>query len=629
MLLNRIQKENDIKKIAQADWGRLAAEIRRFLIRHIAKTGGHLASNLGTVELTMALHLFLDLPQDKLIWDVGHQSYTHKILTGRQDGFKTLRTYGGMSGFPKYKESPCDAFDTGHASTSLSAGLGYAMAAQLMRRRERIVAVIGDGALTGGMAFEALNNATKCKRNYIMVLNDNTMSIAPNVGGISSYLGEVRTAKGYVDLKQRVEHALSALPGGKRLTGQIRKTKNGIKQLLIPGMLFENLGITYLGPIDGHDIRRMLKVLHEAEQVKGPVLIHVLTTKGKGYEVAENQPEKYHGITPFDPETGKVTKPSNSFSGPSYTALFAEALLEEGKRLPKLLGITAAMPQGTGMDVYAKAYPQRVFDVGIAEEHAVTFAGGLARAGMLPVVAIYSSFLQRAYDQLIHDICIQNLHVIFAVDRSGLVGNDGETHQGLFDTVMLCSIPQMTVLAPKNGVELKQMLHYAIHAHHGPIALKYPRGEASGCLPQFQAPIEYGRSEVLYREAQIALVAIGNMVAVADEVRQRLKAMDYQVSLVNMRFLKPLDKTVLDELAEDHQLIVTMEESLAYGGLGDQVRVHYQDRQQSTLSVLPIAIEDSFVEHGDVPSLQEELAIDADGVTARVVEAYLNRKERN
>lgn len=629
MLLNRIQKENDIKKIAPADWGRLAAEIRRFLIRHIAKTGGHLASNLGTVELTMALHLFLDLPQDKLIWDVGHQSYTHKILTGRQEGFKTLRTYGGMSGFPKYKESVCDAFDTGHASTSLSAGLGYAMAAQLMRRKERIVAVIGDGALTGGMAFEALNNATKCKRNYIMVLNDNTMSIAPNVGGISSYLGEVRTAKGYVDLKQRVEHVLSALPGGKRLTGQIRKTKNGIKQLLIPGMLFENLGITYLGPIDGHDIRRMLKVLHEAEQVKGPVLIHVLTTKGKGYEMAEHHPEKYHGITPFDPETGKVTKPSNSFSGPSYTAIFAEAMLEEGKRLPTLLGITAAMPQGTGMDVYAKAYPQRVFDVGIAEEHAVTFAGGLARAGMLPVVAIYSSFLQRAYDQLIHDICIQNLHVIFAVDRSGLVGNDGETHQGLFDTAMLCSIPNMTVLAPKNGAELKQMLHFAIYHHDGPIALKYPRGEASECLAQFQTPIEYGRSEVPYREAQIALVAIGNMVAVASEVRRRLKEMDLQVSLVNMRFLKPLDTTVLDELAEDHELIVTLEESLAYGGLGDQVRVHYQNRQQCTPTVLPIAIEDSFVEHGDVTSLQEELAIDATGVTARIVEAYLNRKERN
>ncbi len=625
MLLERIQKENDIKQIPEKEWRKLAAEIRRFLIRHIAKTGGHLASNLGTVELTMALHLFLELPKDKLIWDVGHQSYTHKILTGRQAGFTTLRSYGGMSGFPKHKESDCDAFDTGHASTSLSAGLGYAMAAQLTRRRERIVSVIGDGALTGGMAFEALNNATKLRRNFIMVLNDNTMSIAPNVGGISSYLGEVRTAKQYVELKNRVVQALSDLPGGKNLINQLRKTKNGIKQLLIPGMLFENLGITYLGPIDGHDIKRMLKILHEAEQVKGPVLIHVITKKGKGYEIAESQPELYHGITPFDPETGKVTKPSNSFLGPSYTTVFAEAMVEEGKTLPTLVGITAAMPQGTGLDIYARQYPSRVFDVGIAEEHAVTFAGGLAMAGMIPVVAIYSSFLQRAYDQIIHDICIQNLHVIFAVDRSGLVGNDGETHQGLFDTAMLCSVPNMIVLAPKNGRELKEMLHFAVHQIHGPVAIKYPRGEAAVCLQEFQAPLVTGRSEVLYRETQIALLAVGHMVPVAEAVRRRLKDMDYQVSLVNMRFIKPWDTTVCEALAADHSLIVTMEESLAFGSLGEQIAVHYQQQGIRT-EILPIAISDCFVEHGDVKSLQQELAIDCEAVAARVVAAYLKQQ---
>ena len=448
MILDSIQKENDIQKIDKKDLPQLAQEIRAFLIEKISENGGHLGSNLGVVELTMAMHLSFHLPEDKMIWDVGHQSYTHKILTGRRDGFDTLRKYGGMSGFPKRKESACDAFDTGHSSTSISAGLGYAMASQLKEDNNYVVSVIGDGALTGGMAWEALNNASRLKRNFIIVLNDNNMSIAENVGGFSEYLNQVRTRERYQNLKAGVENTLSRLPGrGEQLIRGIRKTKNSIKQFFVPGMLFEEMGLTYLGPYDGHDIDQLLRAFKEAKQVNGAVLLHVCTQKGQGYEPAMRHPARFHGAEPFVIETGL---PKKKRIKANYTDIFSTVMRKMGDREPDVVAVTAAMPDGTGLKRFHNMFPDRFFDVGIAEQHAVTFAAGLAAAGLKPVVAVYSSFLQRAYDQVIHDVCIQNLHVIFAIDRAGLVGSDGETHQGIFDLSYLSSIPNMTVMAPKN-----------------------------------------------------------------------------------------------------------------------------------------------------------------------------------
>ena len=448
MVLDKIRKENDIKKLDEEQLKELADEIRQFLIEKISRTGGHLASNLGVVELTMALHLTLNFPEDKLIWDVGHQSYTHKLLTGRKDGFDDLRKYGGMSGFPKRKESPCDAFDTGHSSTSISAGLGYVAARELLGEEHSVVSVIGDGSLTGGMAYEALNNASRLKSNFIIVLNDNNMSISENVGGMSKYLNGLRTAQAYTELKKGVEDTLKRIPGrGDRIVSQIRKTKSGIKQLFVPGMFFEDMDITYLGPVDGHDIRKLVKVLREAKRVDHAVLVHVITKKGKGYAPAEENPAKFHGLGPFDIETGE---PKEAGGPDSYTQVFSKVLLDIAKRDEKVAAITAAMADGTGLAAFAKRFPQRFFDVGIAEEHAMTFAAGLAAGGMKPVFAVYSSFLQRAYDQALHDVCLQDLPVVIAVDRAGLVGSDGETHQGVFDLSFLTTIPNMTVISPKN-----------------------------------------------------------------------------------------------------------------------------------------------------------------------------------
>ncbi|MGN0141631.1 MAG: 1-deoxy-D-xylulose-5-phosphate synthase, partial [Roseburia sp.] len=443
MVLERIEKPNDIKNLSEEELKILASEIRTFLIEKISVSGGHLASNLGVVELTMALHLFLDFPQDKLIWDVGHQSYTHKLLTGRKDGFDELRKYGGMSGFPKRKESDCDCFDTGHSSTSISAGLGYASAREITGENYRVVSVIGDGALTGGMAYEALNNAAALKSNFIIVLNDNKMSISENVGGISSYLGGFRTADAYLDLKHGIMNSLNKIPVyGDKVVQKIRKTKSGIKQLLIPGMLFEELGIIYLGPVDGGDIKGIMRLLTEAANVDGPVLVHVVTHKGAGYPPAERHPARFHGTEPFDIETGL---PLQNRAKANYTDIFSTVMRKLGDRDEKVVAITAAMTDGTGLKRFHNMFPERFFDVGIAEEHAVTFAAGLAAAGLKPVFAVYSSFLQRAYDQILHDVCIQNLPVVFAIDRAGLVGSDGETHQGIFDISYLSTIPNMTV----------------------------------------------------------------------------------------------------------------------------------------------------------------------------------------
>ena len=617
MVLEKINQVNDIKKIPPEEYDTLAEEIRQFLITKISQTGGHLASNLGVVELTMALHLCFDFPKDKVIWDVGHQSYTHKLLTGRKAGFDELRKYGGMSGFPKRKESDCDSFDTGHSSTSISAGIGLVAARDLRGGDEHVISVIGDGALTGGMAYEALNNASRLKKNFIIILNDNNMSIAENVGGVSEYLNGLRTNEAYTNFKTGVEQSLNRIPGGTHLANQLKKTKSGIKQLFIPGMFFEDMGVTYLGPVDGHDIGKLQEVLKKAKKVKGAVLVHVLTKKGKGYLPAERHPSRFHGAEPFDIETGL---PSKKRKKANYQDVFSTCMVKLGQRNKNVVAITAAMPDGTGLKRFKNIYPERFFDVGIAEEHAVTFAAGLAAGGMRPIFAVYSSFLQRAYDQVLHDVCIQNLPVVFAIDRAGLVGSDGETHQGIFDLSYLSSIPNMHIMAPKNKWELSDMLKFAVE-FDGPIALRYPRGEAYDGLKDFRKPIEYGKSEFLYEEEDIAILAVGSMVKTAEEVRHKLKDMGYNCSLVNARFVKPIDTEIIKELSKEHRLLVTMEENVRSGGYGEKVRDFVEDHE-IPVHLLTIALPDEYVEHGNVALLYEEVGIDAESVTKRIVSRY-------
>ena len=624
MVLEKINQVGDIKQIPPEEYDTLAEEIRHFLVEKISRSGGHLASNLGVVELTMALHLCFDFPKDKVVWDVGHQSYTHKLLTGRKSGFDELRKYGGMSGFPKRKESDCDCFDTGHSSTSISAGIGLVAARDLQDGDEHVISVIGDGALTGGMAYEALNNASRLKRNFIIILNDNNMSIAENVGGMSEYLNGLRTNEAYTNFKTGVEQSLSRIPGGSHLANQLKKTKSGIKQLFIPGMLFENMGITYLGPVDGHDIGKLQDILNKAKKVKGAVLVHVLTRKGNGYVPAERHPARFHGAEPFDIETGL---PLNKKKKANYQDVFSTCMVKLGQRNEKVVAITAAMPDGTGLKRFKNIYPDRFFDVGIAEGHAVTFAAGLAAGGMRPIVAVYTSFLQRAYDQVLHDGCIQNLPVVFAIDRAGLVGSDGETHQGIFDLSYLSSIPNMHIMAPKNKWELSDMLKYAVE-FDGPIALRYPRGEAYDGLKEYRRPIEYGKSEVIYEEEDIALLAVGNMVKIAEQVRKNLKEIGYSCTLVNARFVKPIDTEVLDMLSADHKLLVTMEENVRSGGYGEKV-MDYVVEQELPVKLLNISLPDEYVEHGNVALLYEEVGIDAQTVTKRIIEKYITcRKEQ-
>ena len=617
MLLETIKKANDIKKIPPDKFPQLAEEIRAFLLDHVSRTGGHLASNLGAVELTMALHYVFCLPADKIIWDVGHQSYTHKILTGRQEGFDSLRTLGGMSGFPKRSESPCDAYDTGHSSTSISAGVGYVCARDLKGEDYHVISVIGDGALTGGMAYEAINNASALKKNFIIVLNDNEMSISENVGGISSYLSNMRTTEGYFELKAGVKNSLNKIPGlGPAAIKQIHKTKDSLKRLMIPGMFFEDMGLTYLGPINGHDCNRMIQVFQEAKRVSGPVLVHVKTEKGRGYEPAMRHPARFHGTAAFDLEHGI---PLNNNGKANYTDIFSTVMRKFGDREEKVVAVTAAMPDGTGLKRFRNMFPDRLFDVGIAEEHAVTFAAGLALGGMIPVVAVYSSFLQRAVDQIIEDVCLQNLHVIFAVDRAGLVGSDGETHQGCFDLSYLSMIPNMTVMAPKNKWELSDMMKFAV-SYDGPIAVRYPRGEAYDGLEEFREPIVRGRSEMIYRGKGIALLAVGSMVKTAEAVRKKLLEDGDNPTLVNARFVKPLDKKMLDSLAKDHEVIVTMEENVKSGGFGSAV-VEYLHTAYPEVQVLSAALPDVFMEHGSPEKLKEKAGIDAGSIYNRIKEA--------
>ena len=618
MILEKIQDAASIKNLNMEELALLAQEIREFLIEKISCTGGHLASNLGVVELTIALYLAFDLPRDKVIWDVGHQSYTHKILSGRKELFDDLRQFGGISGFPKRRESSYDAFDTGHSSTSISAGLGIAQGRDLQGEDYSVISIIGDGALTGGMAYEALNNAARLKKNFIIVLNDNNMSISENVGGMSRYLNGIRTGDGYIDLKKNVANALERIPGwGQNMIDRIKRTKNGIKQLLIPGMLFENMGITYLGPVDGHDIRQLQKALLEARKLDNAVLVHVLTKKGKGFAPAEKNPAKFHGVGPFDVKTGEFL---NKKKYPDYTDVFARALCRLAKEDSRIVAVTAAMPDGTGLCRFAKKFPRRFFDVGIAEAHAVTSAAGMAAAGLKPVVAVYSSFLQRGFDQILHDICIQELPVVLAVDRAGLVGSDGETHQGIFDYSFLSCIPNMTVMAPKNWWELEEMLAFALKLNR-PVAVRYPRGEAYQGLKEFHSPMVYGQGEILYDEssngAEIALLAVGSMVSTAEHIRNKLRDRGILCSLVNGRFIKPFDQELVRFLAERHKTIVTLEENVLQGGFGFPVTGWIHEHMPEVKAV-NIALPDAYVEHGNVSVLRESLGIDSDSIIRRL-----------
>ena len=614
-ILDKIQQANDIKKIVKEDWSDLAAEIRKFLLEKVSKTGGHLSSNLGVVELTMALHLFLDFPEDKLVWDVGHQSYVHKILTGRKEGFDTLRQLDGMSGFPKSIESDTDAFNTGHSSTSISAALGMAKARYLQGKKNKVVAVIGDGALSGGMAYEALNNAARLHTNMIVVLNDNNMSISENVGGMATYLGKIRTDIRYSNLKMSVEQAMLKIPQiGETLVSKVRRSKESIKRFVVPGMLFEDMGITYLGPIDGHNVSEVLGMLQRAQLVRGPVIVHVITKKGKGYRIAERYPSAFHGVNPFQVENGKSLSPK---SGISYTEVFSKKLIELAGENKKITAITAAMPSGTGLAAFKQVYPRRFIDVGIAEEHAVTFAAGMAKAGMIPVVAIYSTFMQRAYDQILHDVCIGNLPVVFILDRAGIVGNDGETHQGIFDLSFLGSIPNMTILAPKNDWELEEMLSFAVDLQR-PVALRFPRGNAYQELQEYRESLEYGKSEILIKGKKVALLAVGSMVKHAVKVRELLLAEGIEATIVNVRFVKPMDETMLMELSKNHDIFVTMEENVEWGGYGQNVS-GFISKMHLPVSHINISIKDMFVEHGQVYELCQRLGLDPQSIYHEVM----------
>lgn len=614
MVLDKIQRPNDVKELKEQELPILADEIRQFIIDKVSDNGGHLASNLGVVELTIALHRCLNFPQDKLIWDVGHQSYTHKILTGRKNGFDSLRKYHGMSGFPKRDESNCDAFDTGHSSTSLSAGLGMVCARELKKEKYKVVSVIGDGSLTGGLAFEALNNAASLKSNYIMILNDNHMSISENVGGLSHYLAGVRTAKGYTNFKKNVKASLSKMNAiGEELERNIRRAKSMLKQVFIPGMFFEDMGITYLGPIDGHNIEALTEVIEDAKQVEGAVLIHVITEKGKGYEPAQLHPESYHGVGPFIKKNGMAKKPKEEAT---YTDIFAKTICELAQTHEKLVTITAAMMDGCGLKGFAKRFPDRFFDVGIAEEHAVTFACGLAAGGFHPFFAVYSSFLQRGYDQILHDMCMQNLPVTLMLDRAGLVGNDGETHQGVFDLSYLTMIPNMTVFAPKNRYEFQDAIAFAAD-FEAPMAIRYPKTDAVRVLKEYREPIKLGKSEWIRRGSRVALLAIGTMVETAMEVEELLAKDGIDATVVNLRFAKPLDYEMLDEVLDYNSLIVTMEENVLSGGVGEHI-CRYVELHSTGVRVIACGIPDKFIHQGSIKELLEETGLDAQSIYQKI-----------
>ncbi len=615
MLLDRISGANDIKKISKDQYPALAAEIRQYIVECVSKTGGHLSSSLGVVELTMALHLCMEFPEDKLLWDVGHQAYAHKILTGRKEEFKTLRQLGGISGFPSLEESNCDAFGMGHASTAISAAVGYAKARELSKTKETIVAVIGDGALTGGMAFEALNNCGQLNSNLIIIMNDNEMSISRNVGGVSKILTNMRTGERYIDLKDNVKNKLSKIPNyGDELIDRIHNTKNSIKSVLIPGGVFEDMGITYLGPIDGHDTAKMIRVINAAKKINHPVLIHVRTIKGKGYSYAERRPSFYHGVAPFDVQSGMLLQEKKERT---YPDVLASGLNRMAQRDDKIVAVTAAMADGTGLKRFEKKHPDRFIDVGIAEEHAITCAAGMAAKGYKPYVAIYSTFLQRGFDQILHDICIQKLPVRLIAENAGIVGNDGITHQGIFDLSYLGMMPNMTIMAPKNRHEFYKMLEFSLD-FDAPLAIRVPKGPATESFSEQDAPIEYGRFEMLRQGKKVAILAVGSMVDTAEQLLPILQAKGIDPTIVNVRFVKPLDQGGLQILAATHDLLVTMEENISTGGFGSSV-LNFINEEDVKTKLLRIALPDAFIPHGSRQELLCKYGLDAQSVADRIM----------
>ena len=600
MVLDSINKANDIKNVPVEELPLLASEIREFLIEHISHTGGHLASNLGTVELTMAMHLSFDLPEDKLVWDVGHQAYTHKLLTGRKEGFDSLRQYGGMSGFPKRRESECDSFDTGHSSTSISAGLGYVKARDLSGGHNYVVSIIGDGALTGGLALEALNNAAENQSNFIIALNDNNMSISPNVGAISSLLTGIRGDNAYRDINDNVKSSLKKIPVyGDKIVSQVQKAKSGIKQLFLPGMKFEDMGITYLGPVDGHDIGKLCKLFKIAKKMNTSVIVHVITEKGRGYEPARLKPEKFHGVSPFDVVTGKPVAAAKT----SYTEVFSRKICDMAQKDNRIVAITASMAAGTGLSRFQKRFPLRFFDVGIAEEHAVTFAAGLAAGGLKPYFAVYSSFLQRGFDEILHDVCIQGLPVVFMIDRAGLVGSDGETHQGIYDYSYMNIIPGMTVMAPKNRLEFMDMMEFA-NSFDGPVAIRYPRGSVSDIFSDIKNEVSYGKAERIYDGEGTAILTIGASIEEGAQVYKLLKERGENPSLINARFENPIDIGLIKELENKHEKLLTIEENISAGGFGMNV-LRAVNENRINLKVINAALPDEYIQHGGVNKLKE------------------------
>lgn len=614
-ILDSFDKPTDIQKMTLTDLKTLSNEIRSFLIEKVSKTGGHLASNLGVVELTLSLYNVFNFEKDRLIWDVGHQAYVHKILTGRKDEFDTLRKYKGLSGFPKPDESPYDMFKTGHSSTSISAALGMARARDLKGEKHNIVAVIGDGALTGGMALEALNDAGYRKTKIIIVLNDNQMSIAKNVGSLSTYLSKIRVDPSYNKVKNEFNSIMLKSPLGKGVVNGINLLKDSIKQFIVPGMLFEDMGIKYLGPIDGHNIRELSRVLALAKNMDdGPVLIHAITQKGKGYDFAEKNPNKFHGVGPFDCDSGEVC----FTAGETYSSVFGDELCNIARNNEKIVAITAAMTDGTGLGKFAKEFKRRFFDVGIAEQHAVTLAAGMAKEGFRPVFAVYSTFLQRAYDQVLHDVCIQNLPVIFAIDRAGIVGEDGETHQGIFDLSYLSHMPNMTILAPKCTDELRKMLGLALK-FKGPVAIRYPRGGDNKNITLNSADtVEPGKWEVLKQGGKIAVLAVGRMVSHALIASMQLEDMGIYTTVVNAYSIKPIDDCLLRELCEKGYSIVTIEDNVVRGGFGSMV-LQYVNNSQYKVKVVNMGLKDEFIEQGSPEILYKLYGLDVDGIVEKIV----------
>lgn len=620
-ILAKINNLEDFKKLNTTELNNLAEEIRQFIIDKVSKTGGHLASNLGVVELTIALHRVFNSPKDKIIWDVGHQAYVHKILTGRKDEFDTLRQFNGLSGFPKRNESEHDIFETGHSSTSISAGLGFALSRDVKNDKNDVISIIGDGAMTAGMAFEALNHIGEVGTKQIVVLNDNEMSISENVGGLSKYLSKITTTSTYSKVKEDLSSILNSIPAiGKKVYKTAEKAKDSVKYFLIPGMLFEDLGLKYIGPVDGHNIQEVISALYRAKNINGPTLVHVITKKGKGYLPAEKSPDKYHGASPFKIETGESVKKTDI---PKYSNILGESLVELACENDDIVAITAAMPAGTGLAKFHSKFPKRFFDVGIAEQHGVTLAAGLASNGLKPFFAVYSTFLQRGYDQVLHDVCIQNLPVVFAIDRAGLVGNDGETHHGVFDLSFLSHMPNMTIMAPKDRKEMKEMIKFAASYNKGPLAIRYPRGvscDMTNVSENYE--VECGKGEVILEGKDIAILAVGKMVDYGYNVAMELKEKGKEVTLVNGRFIKPLDEQLILDIAKNHKLILTYEDNVVSGGFGNTVnslliKNNYKGK------VLNIGLPDEFIEHGAVELLYSKYKLDVNSVV-KLIEDTIN-----